>query len=74
MGVPLDFDVAGYIEEGDARDNIEQCQENDTGIICPKCGAKSVLRTAKTGIHTGKSFYGCSRFPKCNGITSIDKS
>lgn len=34
-------------------------------MICPKCGAKLVLRTAKKGNNIGQKFYGCSAFPKC---------
>lgn len=37
-------------------------------ILCPKCGAPMVLRTAKKGNNTGKRFYGCSTYPKCRGI------
>ena len=33
--------------------------------ICPKCGSKLVLRKASKGNNTGKSFWGCSAFPKC---------
>lgn len=36
--------------------------------ICPKCGAKLVLRTAKKGANEGKQFYGCSNYPKCQYI------
>ena len=37
-------------------------------IICPKCGAAMVLRTAKKGDNAGNTFYGCSRYPHCRGI------
>ena len=33
--------------------------------ICPACGGKLVLRTARKGPNTGKQFYGCSNYPKC---------
>ena len=33
--------------------------------ICPKCGSKLVLRKASKGNNAGKSFWGCSAFPKC---------
>lgn len=36
--------------------------------LCPKCGSKLVLRTAKKGENAGKQFYGCSAFPKCRHI------
>lgn len=31
-----------------------------------------VLRTAKRGSHAGNRFWGCSRFPDCRGIRSLD--
>lgn len=40
-------------------------------ILCPKCGAVMVKRTATKGPRAGSSFYGCSQFPKCRGILQI---
>lgn len=37
---------------------------------CPKCGSSMVRRTARQGVHAGKSFWGCSQHPKCNGIVN----
>ena len=37
----------------------------EASLICPRCGQKLVLRTAKRGDHVGDQFYGCSGFPKC---------
>lgn len=34
---------------------------------CPKCGSEMVLRTAKQGEYKGEEFWGCSKYPKCNG-------
>ena len=45
--------------------------ESDEELICPKCGSKLVLRTAKTGQHAGNQFYGCSGYPKCKYIQNI---
>ena len=47
-----------------------QCPSCNTELpkkakICPKCGSKLVLRKASKGNNTGKSFWGCSAFPKC---------
>lgn len=39
-----------------------------TDMICPKCGGKLVLRTAKKGQNVGNQFYGCSNYPKCRFI------
>ncbi len=50
--------------------NIQQTRKlppialNDS-LICPECGSKMVLRTAKKGPNIGEKFWGCSRFPKC---------
>jgi predicted RNA-binding Zn-ribbon protein involved in translation (DUF1610 family) len=39
---------------------------------CPKCGSKMILRTAKRGDNQGGKFWGCSRYPECRGIISIE--
>lgn len=48
---------------------------NETGIApempektCPNCGEPMIVRRSRFG----KLFYGCSTFPKCRGIISID--
>lgn len=35
---------------------------------CPRCRAPMVLRTSKQGPNAGKSFWGCSQFPRCRAI------
>ena len=47
----------------------EESEESD--LICPRCGSKLVLRTAKRGENAGNQFYGCSGFPKCRYIQNI---
>ena len=34
---------------------------------CPKCQSEMVLRTAQKGANAGKTFWGCSTYPQCNG-------
>lgn len=48
---------------------------NETGIApempekqCPNCGEPMVVRRSRFG----RLFYGCSTYPKCNGIVGID--
>ncbi len=36
--------------------------------LCPKCNIPMVLRTVKTGQHTGKQFYGCQNYPRCRDV------
>ncbi len=40
-------------------------------LICPKCGNKLVLRTAKKGPNAGNKFYGCSGYPGCKYIKNL---
>jgi restriction system protein len=37
---------------------------------CPKCGGAMVERTARKGANAGNSFWGCTAYPKCNGVRS----
>ena len=53
-----------------ALDTKENAEGKDVPV-CPKCGAKMVLRVAKRGENTGKNFYGCSMYPKCKGIINV---
>lgn len=63
-----------YMEEfyNNLKDIIDNTTE--TGIssdmpekICPNCGSPMVIRRSRFG----KLFYGCSTYPKCNGILNI---
>ena len=38
---------------------------------CPKCGSLTTLRTAKGGKSPGSQFWGCTRYPECNGISPL---
>lgn len=38
---------------------------------CPKCGSEMVIRKAKQGTNKGKSFWGCTNFPKCRSIVNV---
>lgn len=52
------------IEDFDINDDFEETKEP----FCPKCGSEMVLRTARKGKYAGKNFWGCSKYPNCNGI------
>ena len=42
--------------------------------ICPRCGGKLVIRTAKKGKRAGKQLWGCSNFPKCRFTENIEET
>ena len=39
---------------------------------CPKCSSPMVRRRVKSGGNVGDEFWGCSTFPKCRGIVSLN--
>lgn len=49
--------------------NVESISETPK---CPRCGSEMILRKTKKGIHAGKDFWGCSSYPKCKTIITID--
>jgi len=51
--------------------SITSEKKNNNEKICPKCGNKMVLRTAKTGKHQGQNFWGCTNFPKCRAVEAV---
>ena len=48
--------------------NTEVGSPDGEAKICPKCGATMILRRSRFG----RLFWGCSKYPKCNGIVNID--
>ena len=40
-------------------------------VLCPMCGSRMVLRTARRGRNAGRQFYGCFRYPNCTGTRDI---
>ncbi len=41
---------------------------------CPLCGAKMIIRTAKSGKNKGRNFWGCSNYPNCHGLVDFPES
>lgn len=39
---------------------------------CPVCSSEMVLREAKKGANAGKTFWGCSGYPRCKGTRTAD--
>jgi restriction system protein len=40
--------------------------------FCPKCGSEMKLREAKKGKNAGNQFWGCSKFPQCRKVLSVN--
>ena len=58
--------------EIDEEDHIENIINNRDNPICPKCGSKMILRTAKKGKSAGSQFWGCRNFPSCKIIKTYN--
>lgn len=41
---------------------------------CPKCNEPMIKRASKQAGSAGKEFWGCSKFPKCRGVVSIEQT
>ncbi|MEC7929174.1 MAG: RecQ family ATP-dependent DNA helicase [Pseudomonadota bacterium] len=46
--------------------------ENKSPPKCPECGANMKLQIAKKGRYKGQHFWGCSDFPNCRKIVTIE--
>lgn len=49
-------------------------EQQDTSLICPRCGSALAFRQAKKGANAGRGFYGCSKYPKCRYIRNIEET
>jgi restriction system protein len=48
--------------------SAEQHQSNTSASpSCPLCSSNMISRDAKRGANAGKSFWGCSQYPRCKG-------
>lgn len=68
MDGPLLFKMVKKIRSVVSPDNIAP---DPSAVLCPKCGSGMVVRTAKKGGHAGESFWGCEKYPECNGIREV---
>lgn len=58
--------LAAMLEATDARFDPEVLDIlRDTRKFCPKCEYEMVRRPARRGPNAGKSFWGCSKYPRC---------
>ena len=52
---------------------INECHKKTETVLCPVCGVGHMVeRKASKGKNKGNVFYGCSDFPKCKNIMSLE--
>lgn len=59
------------VDEAVKTRHVYEIKKSLNSDICPRCGGKLVLRTAKKGSNVGNKFYGCSNYPKCRYIRDL---
>ncbi len=69
-----DFKEHGGFTENMTADRLEARRAQASGAgapKCPKCGKPMLKRMQKKGEQQGREFWGCSDYPRCNGIRPI---
>ena len=69
-GKPLelvDGDALAKLMQGLQSTTPKQAVMPRAALACPKCGGEMVERLAKRGANAGKTFWGCRRYPQCQG-------
>ncbi len=62
-----------FVEDGGFKERMAQERNKVRDVACenpacPKCAAPMRMRTVRKGSRTGETFWGCSKYPACDGI------
>ncbi len=53
---------------------LQKQEEKDSKVLCPKCEKGHLIqRIASKGKNKGNVFYGCSNFPRCKNILTLEE-
>lgn len=66
------FRLNGGFTENMTAERIAARHASGNSPSCPSCGKPMLKRMQKRGQNQGRLFWGCSDYPKCNGIRPID--
>ena len=69
-----DFIHEGGFTEKMSKVRLEQRDEdykNEGSPNCPKCGNPMRKVVARKGRYAGKTFWGCTSYPECNGTREL---
>ena len=68
------FKESGGFTENMTQERIQARKEqliNSGSPICPQCGKPMIKRMQRKGQQQGREFWGCSDYPKCNGLRPL---
>jgi ssDNA-binding Zn-finger/Zn-ribbon topoisomerase 1 len=79
LGRQIERQLESFKEEGGFTEGLTaerlafrtQQSANADAPSCPICGEPMIKRVAKKGINSGKEFWSCSTYPRCNGTRNI---
>jgi ssDNA-binding Zn-finger/Zn-ribbon topoisomerase 1 len=70
----IDFPMINNISQEEIREKLHKVlEESPLSRSCPKCSREMMMRKAVKGKNAGKSFWVCTEFPSCNGISRIGR-
>ena len=74
----LQTQVDNFEQKGGFREKLTQMRtearaKNENAPTCPNCSKPMTLRKATTGKNSGKEFWGCTGYPECKGIKTVEK-
>ncbi|MDE6072345.1 MAG: four helix bundle suffix domain-containing protein [Muribaculaceae bacterium] len=75
QGLLESFKMQGGFTENMTAERLEARRQNaavQNAPTCPKCGKTMLRRYQKKGQGQGREFWGCSEYPKCNGLRPIN--
>jgi four helix bundle suffix protein len=66
-----------FKEEGGFREKlttlrVETRARQSAAPECPACGKPMARRTARSGKHAGREFWGCTAYPECKGVREAE--
>lgn len=68
-----------FKQEGGFTENLTKARyaalalQKEEAPKCPKCGATMIERVIKRGSKQGERFWGCTKYPACDGTVNIKK-
>jgi four helix bundle suffix protein len=75
----LDAQGNAFAQTGGFREKLTAVRitaraEKENAPACPECGAPMKRRKAKTGLHAGGEFWGCTAYPKCKATLPLPEN
>ena len=71
MGMQTPAPTKEHIQSTEKASTTPVQAVRDDDLVCPRCGGRLVLRTAKRGDSAGSRFYGCANYPKCRYTRNV---